>query len=1475
MPSISKIRFTNVVYEGGAKRYNDDIFLFDSHNGAILLENGGGKTVFIQTAIQAILPNVELAERKMKDTLSLESSSAHIAIEWILNERPRRYGLTAVTLYMAKEGVKSYRYTYEYEEGDQHRIEELPFVKSNVGGKVRPASRDEMNDYYTTMKSSHPLKASTFDTVKSYHQHLEDRFKIIASEWKKITVINSSEGGVESFFDGCKTTSQLVDQLLIPTVEEAIAGKGSVDFVQTFEKQREHFKAHKRLRRVIEENKQVEKKIESYVSSFKKLDQEEKQFEEQKVNVKALYVHTKQDQEETKVTLSKIQTSLEDWQAEKDEWERKEKSYGISLLEQKKDEAFEKYKEEQDEFDKLVQDHKEKKSRLAQLRVSKVNEEIRKNEELRNHFLEQLSLLDRDEETNDLEEQLADNTAFLKGYFLHEEEKIQVNINQVEHQIDRKKEEIEREERVFDNLNEDLNKRLLHETKLDSKKTHLEDDMEDIAKEILSNPLKERVEDEFPKWESDFQRYEQAMVTYENHIKGLEQSKHELKEAIPNVQTEYEKFRDEATKYMQQIKGIEEQQNEILTELIIRMPQWQHYYSIYEKEETIIGQLEEKVEKLSREKDELLFKERQATRFADDYENNTSFTADPKLELWKNRWRNQFAYLELGTDFVHQAARSLGKSVEEYHSNYPYWAITFIVTEAEVMKLRDKLLSVEMEMSHPVYICTEAEARSLIRGQWKSSDQHIFPCIWKENLSIENFKNWKIEVQRLANESKNERTNKELDLQNWRAVLAKVREFLQKYPFEQYTYLKEQFKLVSEEEAKQKRVLHELTTQIDKKDNEMSDYRTRLIETTSLYNGLMTRLKTGRDYLTKKKDYEFHTKELIKVRENIDTENRKLEKSKRLLTNLKEMLDELNHQIYLTNKPLHELKGDTYYKEVVAAQPKYSSKSLELLVSERKTLRSKLEGKQQGRVLLEEKLDTVKKKLEDLTEDMKLLEQQYGIVDAIEFPAHGNEEIPQLSKTIRNLDLRIDALRPTVNKLREQWTKASNEYDFRKGDFDKLYQEIVIFKESLKEVKDQLDIEWKSLQERYKFLVSEQKRYQSLETEINNAIIELEKQDMRFAFLHENVREHLLEGQIKQDYAYKRLEIIYQLVKKISSVQEKVISLEKRRNEEKTQFIKFCHDNILDIKLRNTCVTGIEHKITYGDVIEWQEKMSDRIHRTVKIAEEDMREHDKQLQQFIAHLHLYLRTIADELRLIPRQTRVKVEDKTKDIYIFSVPDWDEQEGKEALRQHIDWMIIQLDKDDYKDDEGKEDESLIRKQIEKWLQTKQLLKNVMKEKDISVKCRKVSNDGKVSGALTSWEKSNAWSGGEKWSKNMTLFLGILNYLAEKRVPLQGNQKRHRTVIVDNPFGKASSDHVLDPVFFIAEQLGFQIIALTAHAEGKFIRKYFPVIYSCRLRESASGETQIMTKNKEIRTAFFKDNDPEAMVRLGEQEQLSLF
>ncbi|MBU3811655.1 MAG: hypothetical protein H9893_08415, partial [Candidatus Niameybacter stercoravium] len=101
------------------------------------------------------------------------------------------------------------------------------------------------------------------------------------------------------------------------------------------------------------------------------------------------------------------------------------------------------------------------------------------------------------------------------------------------------------------------------------------------------------------------------------------------------------------------------------------------------------------------------------------------------------------------------------------------------------------------------------------------------------------------------------------------------------------------------------------------------------------------------------------------------------------------------------------------------------------------------------------------------------------------------------------------------------------------------------------------------------------------------------------------------------------------------------------------------------------------------------------------------------------------------------------------------------------------------------------------------------------------------------------------------------------------------KVSRVVILDNPFGKASSGHVLEPVFFIAKQLGFQIIALTAHTEGDFIRKYFPIVYSCKLRSTADLQTAIFTKEQEIKKAYFMDNDPVALSVLGETNQVSLF
>lgn len=235
------------------------------------------------------------------------------------------------------------------------------------------------------------------------------------------------------------------------------------------------------------------------------------------------------------------------------------------------------------------------------------------------------------------------------------------------------------------------------------------------------------------------------------------------------------------------------------------------------------------------------------------------------------------------------------------------------------------------------------------------------------------------------------------------------------------------------------------------------------------------------------------------------------------------------------------------------------------------------------------------------------------------------------------------------------------------------------------------------------------------------------------------------------------------------------------------------------------------------------------------------------------------------------KTRIKIGETTKDIFQIQVPPWQDAAARTSIRDYLNALTAELDRAD----EGEEPEVKSRAILEKKLRTQPMLRCIFGNQTIKVRCRKATSGNTFSERPFSWEESNKWSGGEMWSKNMALFLGCLNYLSEKRCHLRRAKYNTRVVIADNPFGKASSDHVLSPVFFIAKQLGFQILALTAHQEGSFIRKYFPVVYSCRFAEMANKKGKVLVPDKEIKTAFFEEHHPESLARLDEYEQLGLF
>jgi len=1478
LPAISKIRFTNVIYEGGAKRYNDDIFLFDGYNGIILLENGGGKTVFIQTAIQAVLPHQDLAERKIKDTLLLHGSSAHVSIEWIINEHPRRYALTAVTLFIRNDKLDSYRYVYEYEAEDPNAIEGLPFVRTGKNGEKRPAAHEEMQDYYHEMTKKSML-AQTFSTISAYQQYIENNLKIIPSQWRKIVDINGAEGEVEGFFEGCKTTTQLVDRLLIPTVEEALAGNGAKDFVELFDKQRSHFKEHKRLKKQLEENKDIEERVNYFVEQFKNLHNKEQEWLKDKQITKAFFELTTAEKEENERQQQELREKYAQLKEDKETARRKWKSFEIRKLEQEYTKLKAGYQDARDQYydyqDKLTAIDR----RYQSLEIALIKQKIKQAEEYKAELKKQLQQLEQSPESVELEKELNRARQELKGYFITEEQKIEAVLNTRREQLkhyEEVKDNLERELKQFNKIENVIAGKI---AAFDEKINSAGKRMDKLKIEILVNPDQEQVEAVIPQLTRQAEELEKNQWDFHKKLNELAKEKGNLGQLIKQKRVEKEQISEKLTETTTAIKNIETAEERLKNQLMQRSPEFVRYNSIYADEASINAQVEEKVVYLNKEKQVLLNKERLAYRYIDDYSDSEIFTADPLLEKLVRGWQAQFPYLELGSSFIERAYQTRPENMAG--GSFSLWPMVLITSEDDTEKLVKKLELQRGKFTHPVIVLSSRQARSFLDGQ-ETDLTVIDPRDWQLNIYRDKFAAWKEKLQSQAEEIKRQREQCDEANNSWNILLTNVREFYCQYPYFQFEELKQYQIDLTEQQGKIQNQLQQWEGRLAKVDEQKDLYQKRLQEAEKRKHDVERRLEHARDYMEQKSVMENARKEkhdCLQKREQNQS-----------------LLEKLNHNYQLQIKlirdfevstgdikgELKSLQNDEDYKNIQhmgQLEPVFSQALLTTLKERKRNIEAQLRKEQSNRQSIQYNIDRCNLDLTDQRQelDRKQVNAREGVDFTIEFPPYGNEELLKLAgqnkdmgKTIKPLEEKYEKLKDDMNSKKAVLNSREQDFerDFCPYPVDLFHDPLNIVREKLKEVeKDQLKLENE--------LNGEQTKLQKGHDDLSDAYNQLWGKNQRFGFLSENIEAAVLEGNIEANYAYKRGEMLEDLFDRLSSGEQNVGKMQEYITEQRQKLIEYCNQEVKDIRMREDVKAGFKNKKTYEEVIEWHGRMQKRIQTIIIIIEKDLRNHNVELEQFIAHLHGHLKRIKEELMQIPKKTRVKVDDKWKEIYIFSVPDWKEEEGKEELRRQIYWMLGELEEDRFKDESGHEDEAKVRKAIEKWLQSKQLLRAVMKNETIKVKCRKVSNDGKVSGGLYSWEESNRWSGGEKWSKYMTLFLGILNYLAEKRRQTNQNVKRHSSVIVDNPFGKASSDHVLEPVFFVAEQLGFQIIALTAHTDGNFIRNYFPVVYSCRLRRAQGSDKLIMTKEKELKKAYFKDHDPQVLDRLGEYKQLSLF
>ena len=231
MPRINRIRIVNFSYNNDSRRILDETFNFHGGENALLnLANGGGKSVLVQLFLQPVVPGVKIQGRNIAGFFRKKKLPAYIMIEWKL-DGAGGYLLTGIGMVSAeapgaedeKNRVRYFTFTSKYTSANAFDIAHIPFVNRDGGVlEVKPfrEAREMMTD--KERKDRFAFRCFSGDDGEHYARHLAE-FGIVRDEWKNVIAkINDGEGGLEEIFQRYKNSGQLLNDWVIKTVEKSM-----------------------------------------------------------------------------------------------------------------------------------------------------------------------------------------------------------------------------------------------------------------------------------------------------------------------------------------------------------------------------------------------------------------------------------------------------------------------------------------------------------------------------------------------------------------------------------------------------------------------------------------------------------------------------------------------------------------------------------------------------------------------------------------------------------------------------------------------------------------------------------------------------------------------------------------------------------------------------------------------------------------------------------------------------------------------------------------------------------------------------------------------------------------------------------------------------------------------------------------------------------------------------------------------------
>ncbi|MDP4180898.1 MAG: hypothetical protein Q8942_07375 [Bacillota bacterium] len=1437
MAKIGKIRFVNFTYNDNRHIYNQTFDFYNGEDTLLNLQNGGGKTVLVQMMMQPIIPKQKLKDRNFKGYFKNTKAPVYIMIEWILDESSKRVmtgigikRIVSKNIDEDSESIKVVTFISEYDGESSFDIKNIELLEEEKG-IVRLCEFDRVLKNLSTAEKEGKdvwlFRWDLADDKKEYTRRLK-AYKINQLEWKNLMVkINEAEAGLNSFFNDCKTTGALIKKWFIPTIEEQLNRNGN--FVEN-------------IKELIKNHTEQLVKNEDMI-------REREIFEDFKSKTKVLYnnlekykdelLRSENNKRELGNSFLFVNDKIRSLEKEKEEIIKSINTLENNIKELEYEKLSGEYYQVYDVLEQLRQGSLENDKRMDELKMEISKLEYKKN---------LLSCSKLTDEIKSLNSKIAKYETELEKESLQQED-IRNIINDIEY-----------------SLKEKYRDRILElEKTIDDGKRHLSDDNNRLSKSISDY---EKIKVDISKINDQliairgriavFEESEKALKTaYPDflHVKNI--NTHELEEeSINNVKVmlgEEEEDIEKSKNYIDdrhienqnKIESLERQLKEIRDKyplLVIEKNKYEAKYHKFENEKNAIV----KIIKSYQLSEECIYnKEKLLIPLNSDKEKFSKLIGDKNLE--NSIFRKQYRLYESGKVF--ELSEDL-KQILEDNNILVEFGYEWLKSLTENKNSKLKLVRNNPFLPYSL-IVSQKDMECIREMEFKGVISPIIPIIEREKLensidiksrnSIHSLPNIDFLIafdDRILNKnylkeicdditvkvSKNNeiiRTTQEA-LKNTELDMAKVEEF--DYTLDAVNKIAEEIGRLSKglEESALKIADMEAEIVLVKKQDKAE--MTAKAELLNRENKFLRKREEIYGFFARCEGYSVDLKEKRQKEEALKIKRAEMETLEKEVVNMRESINEHNLKISNISSVLEKVSNN-YQKYSDVKNGNYIDEEIEQLESKLTSYVSQIGIKIQT---IRDILEDYKK---DRNEKQKKIEQ-YGIEESqymgilySQFEFEGinaqlteiNIVLSELVENKNNIQFKIAEKNSDLRYMKKSilekcgYDEPKQRENIRGLEFESEKNNLKIKQKDFDKQLSRMRNQENSLQ-RIRFALEEYSSYAPLVTEIHAIESDINEHVLKLVKEHKELGELVNSGRNSLTDFY-------------SEVENEFVS--------KAEMFKSLFNSILDGDKKYRPV----HAMNALDRVYLQ------IERKLEQHSVDIRKIDNMESCIIDNTLSYLLNVYDEMNSIDRNSTIDVDGKRCKMLIINLPQKENLESillKEYLRNTIRNCV-----NIYK--QGKSLDNILSNEIS----TFDLFDRLVSINKIEITLIKVEPNKLKKKSWKEVIEEN--SGGELFVSAFVVFISLLTYMRGEN--LLSSNMESKVLIMDNPFGPITSEHLLKPLFEISKKYNTQLICLTDLKEHTIFDR-FNLIYSVNIEREIGREEEYI----ELKT-IKKDITPE--------------